>query len=345
MGKRTLLIASLGAAALVLGAVAAYAWDSSRDDLIAQGVRVGGVDVGGMRASAARVALDKELVTPLSRPVTVTFEGRRWRLPSQRVGLHADVDGMIEAALDASREGGIFARLWRSVTGGEVDSQQPPLVAYSDRRLRDFVRDVAVAVGRKPRSASVQATASSLQPVQERDGRRLESAELRAAIRRELDVPAGDRVVEARARTLKPAVTGDELAEQYPWYITVDRSGFTLRLFKRLALFKTYRVAIGAAGYETPTGLYNIQSKQIDPVWHVPKKKWAGKLAGRVIPPGPDNPLKARWMGIYNGAGIHGTESINSLGRAASHGCVRMAIPDVIDLYDKVPAGTPVFIA
>ena len=80
--------------------------------------------------------------------------------------------------------------------------------------------------------------------------------------------------------------------------------------------------------------------------WSVPNKPWAGALAGKVIPGGtPDNPLKARWMGIYNGAGIHGTDQVGSLGSAASHGCVRMAIPDVIELYDQVEVASPVYIA
>ena len=60
------------------------------------------------------------------------------------------------------------------------------------------------------------------------------------------------------------------------------------------------------------------------------------------IPGGvPDNPLKARWLGIFDGAGIHGTDETYSLGHAASHGCIRMAIPDVIELYDQVPVGAP----
>ena len=82
----------------------------------------------------------------------------------------------------------------------------------------------------------------------------------------------------------------------------------------------------------------------MDPVWNVPDSAWAGDLAGQTIPPGPENPLKARWMGIFDGAGIHGTTDTASLGSAASHGCVRMAIPDVIDLYDRVDVGTPIYI-
>ena len=74
----------------------------------------------------------------------------------------------------------------------------------------------------------------------------------------------------------------------------------------------------------------------------MPHSAWAGDLAGTVVPGGaPDNPLKARWLGIFDGAGIHGTDETYSLGHAASHGCIRMAIPDVIELYDQVPVGAP----
>jgi lipoprotein-anchoring transpeptidase ErfK/SrfK len=76
----------------------------------------------------------------------------------------------------------------------------------------------------------------------------------------------------------------------------------------------------------------------------VPNSAWAGALAGKLIPPGPDDPIKARWMGIFDGAGIHGTDEVSSIGHAFSHGCVRMLIPDVIDLYDRVSVGTPVYI-
>jgi lipoprotein-anchoring transpeptidase ErfK/SrfK len=139
-------------------------------------------------------------------------------------------------------------------------------------------------------------------------------------------------------------VTTSEVADKYPTYMVVNRSNFTLTLYKNLKEEKQYTVAIGAQGFDTPTGLYHIQDKQVDPVWSVPDSAWAGDLAGQTIPAGPDNPLKARWMGIFDGAGIHGTTDTASLGSAASHGCVRMAIPDVIDLYDRVDVGTPIYI-
>ena len=78
----------------------------------------------------------------------------------------------------------------------------------------------------------------------------------------------------------------------------------------------------------------------------MPNSAWAGKLAGTTIPAGdPGNPIKARWLGIFDGAGIHGTDNEASIGTAASHGCVRMRIPEVIELYDQVPVGAPIYIA
>jgi lipoprotein-anchoring transpeptidase ErfK/SrfK len=79
----------------------------------------------------------------------------------------------------------------------------------------------------------------------------------------------------------------------------------------------------------------------------VPKSAWAGALAGKVIPPGPQDPIKARWMAFNGGAGIHGIDpsEYGTIGHNASHGCVRMRIPDVIALYARSPVGTPVFVA
>jgi lipoprotein-anchoring transpeptidase ErfK/SrfK len=152
--------------------------------------------------------------------------------------------------------------------------------------------------------------------------------------------------VRAPVHVKKPKVTIAQLADKYPTILVADRVNFKLRLYKRLKLAKEYTVAVGAVGFDTPAGLYHIQNKAVDPAWSVPHSAWAGDLAGTVVPGGsPDNPLKARWLGIFDGAGIHGTDETYSLGHAASHGCIRMAIPDVIDLYPQVPVGTPIYIA
>jgi lipoprotein-anchoring transpeptidase ErfK/SrfK len=149
----------------------------------------------------------------------------------------------------------------------------------------------------------------------------------------------------AHTRIVEPTVTSSQLADKYPWYVVVNRPAFRLTVYEHLKPKKTFTVAVGRAGLETPAGLYHVEDKQVNPSWHVPNSAWAGDLAGKVIPPGPQDPIKARWLGIYNGAGIHGTDELGSLGTAASHGCIRMAIPDVIQVYDWVPLGAPVFIA
>ena len=159
-------------------------------------------------------------------------------------------------------------------------------------------------------------------------------------------MPGVERQVKAAVRTTKPKVTQAELAEKYPSMLVADRANFKLRFYRNLKLQKTYTVAVGAGRLRHPGGLYHIQNKAVNPAWSVPNSDWAGVLAGTVVPGGvPENPLKARWLGIYDGAGIHGTDQTYSLGTAASHGCIRMAIPDVIELYDQVPVGAPVYIA
>ena len=100
-----------------------------------------------------------------------------------------------------------------------------------------------------------------------------------------------DRTVTAPVQTVKPEVTTDELAQKYPTYLTIDRGAFQLRLWKNLKLVKTYTIAVGQQGLETPAGTYTIDDKQVNPSWHVPDSAWAGEpRRDRSIPPGPDEP-------------------------------------------------------
>ena len=123
--------------------------------------------------------------------------------------------------------------------------------------------------------------------------------------------------------------------------IVVDLSATSLTLIRDGKTVKTYRVAIGQPQYPTPTGSFKIVSKQKNPTWIPPDSPWAAGLGE--IPPGPGNPLGTRWIGTTApGVGIHGTYADWSIGSAASHGCLRMHIPDVEDLYERVSVGMPV---
>jgi lipoprotein-anchoring transpeptidase ErfK/SrfK len=325
------------------GAVAAYAYDSSRDDVIADGVTIAGVDVGGMKVGEARALVARELREPLERPIAVVHAGQRFSLSARGAGIHADVAGMVDEALQRSRDGSIFSRVARDITGGDENAQVPPRVTYDQGAIDRLVKRVSRRLDRKAQDAQVDFP--SLEKVKERDGLKVNAGLLRQRLAQALTIPGVGRRVKAPVEVTHPKVTQAQLADKYPVVLVADRANFKLRLYKQLTLVKEYTVAVGAIGFDTPAGLYHIQNKAVNPTWTVPHSAWAGDLAGKVVPPGPDNPLKARWLGIFDGAGIHGTDETYSLGHAASHGCLRMAIPDVIELYDQVPVGAPIYIA
>jgi len=330
---------------LIGGAVAAYAYDGSQKNEIAEGVTISGVDVSGMNGQQATRAVTAKVLAPQRKPVTVKFEDEKFILPADELKIRADVDASVEKAMDESRSGSLPERVLRQITGDKLDADIQVSVAYSRSAVNQFVREVASAVQVDPVDASVSAGPDSLSVVKASDGHKLRDVLLTEQLTSLLDEGNGGRTIKAQTNVLKPAVNTAEVAAQYPTYLTLSRGGYQLKLWRNLELEKTYTVAVGKIGLETPAGLYSIQNKQVDPAWHVPDSDWAGDLAGEVIPGGvPENPLKARWMGIFDGAGIHGTSDEGSLGSAASHGCVRMAVTDVVDLYDRVDVGTPIYI-
>jgi lipoprotein-anchoring transpeptidase ErfK/SrfK len=208
-----------------------------------------------------------------------------------------------------------------------------------------FVKSVGGHIDEDPVDATISIGSGGVQKVDSKDGRELDTEALKNDVAGELVEPTADHRIDAPVEHIEAKVSTAELAKKYPSVIIINRGGFQLTLYKNLRVAKTYRIAVGRQGLETPAGQYNIQDKQVNPSWHVPNSAWAGDLAGQVIPPGPADPIKARWMGIAGGAGIHGTDDVGSLGSAASHGCIRMAIPDVINLFDQVEVGDPVFIS
>jgi hypothetical protein len=344
VGRKTILIlasVALLVAALVVGG--AYAYDQSRAGKIAEGVTIDGIDVGGMDAEEAEAKVRRELLRPLDKPLRATFHDQKWSLPVEKLKVRADIEGAVTRAVDVSREGDLPTRLGRYLGGNELEVGISAHVDYSTSAINKFVRHIAEELNQEPRDASVDPTADTLEVVASQPGRKLRDVRLTDELR-EAVTAGGPRTVHVHVHKTPPEVTTEEVAERYPSYLTLDRANFTLRLYRDLELTKTYTVAVGQEGLETPEGTYEIQAMEEEPTWYVPESDWAGDLAGQVIPPGPDNPIKARWMAIFEGAGIHGTEETASLGSAASHGCVRMSIPDVEELYDEVEVGTPIFI-
>jgi lipoprotein-anchoring transpeptidase ErfK/SrfK len=275
----------------------------------------------------------------------VFHRGKHWFvLTTPQAGVVVHIRQTVADAMDRSRSGWFLARAVRSLTGGKVEADLTPKITYSKAAVDDFIGEIRSQTDLEPKDAKVTPSSVGLSVAGGSEGAELAVRWLRSELERALVRPTAPRRFRLPVRRLEPKLTIAKLREKYPSYITVDRGNYTLRVFQQLKPARSYTIAVGQVGLETPAGVYHIQDKQVNPPWHVPNSAWAGDLAGQVIPPGPDDPLKARWMGIFAGAGIHGTEDIGSLGSAASHGCIRMSIPDVVDLYDRVEVGTPIYI-
>jgi lipoprotein-anchoring transpeptidase ErfK/SrfK len=326
MRRRTTL---LTIALLLVAAPAA----SAQDPRIAPGVAAAGIDVSGLTLAEAanRIAFihQQRIESPLSTHVA----GRAFILRGK------DVDFKFDAAKSARRA--YNAGLVPHTTPVNV----PLYVKFKQAKINAYVDKVEKTVARAPRDARVDIKLTRIGKIESRDGRTIDKAALAKTVAAVLSDPALDRKPRPALVPVKPKITTAGLTKAYGTIITIDRANFKLRLFKNLKLSKTYGVAVGLPAYSTPTGRYSIANKAVNPAWTAPDSDWAGAYRNEVVAGGSaENPLKARWMGIVNGVGIHGTGAPGSIGSRASHGCIRMTVPDVIDLYPRVPVGTPVLI-
>jgi hypothetical protein len=140
----------------------------------------------------------------------------------------------------------------------------------------------------------------------------------------------------ARAQSTESA-SNDEAASDSPVRkIVVSIPDRKLALIQDGEVIRVYPVAVGALESPTPEGEFQIVNRLTSPTYYHP---------GKVIGPGADNPLGTRWMGLnLKGFGIHGTNVPSSIGKAASHGCVRMAKKDLEELFELVQVGDLVMI-
>ena len=121
--------------------------------------------------------------------------------------------------------------------------------------------------------------------------------------------------------------------------LVVQRSQRRVVVYKGKKVVAKYPIAVGKPGWETPVGGFTVINKEENPIFKSFK-------TGVIIEPGPDNPLGVRWIGIWTDGktqlGFHGTDQPELIGKAVSHGCMRMHNKDVIALYKYVAIGTVV---
>ena len=321
------------AIAVALTASPASAAPPPPNEPIAPGVTAAGVDLSGLTVDQAAERLES-LRERLERGgVLVAVTDIQFKLSSAAANVAFDTLTTAKRAIYAGR----------AAQGMPVEV--PLAVTHSQRAVQRFVARIDRRVRRAARDARAIITLRRVRVTHSRRGRKIDAAKLAKQLGAALVDPRIERVFKVKVRKVKPRLDADQARKTVSTVITIQQSKFTLRLFKNLRVVKTYKVAVGQPAYPTPNGRFAIQSKQIDPVWSVPNSPWAGELAGTTVSGGSAaNPLKARWMGIANGVGIHGTGQDWSIGTRASHGCIRMHVADVKRLYRRVKVGTPVLI-
>jgi lipoprotein-anchoring transpeptidase ErfK/SrfK len=141
--------------------------------------------------------------------------------------------------------------------------------------------------------------------------------------------------IAAAERALAQTTAAPEPQPDAPRRIVISIPAMTLELVENSELVKSYRIAVGKRSTPTPTGTFQIASMVKEPTWYGPR--------GEIAKPGPKNPVGTRWIGLdRKGYGIHGTNAPGSMGRAASHGCIRLRNADAEDLFQRVRVGDQV---
>lgn len=286
---------------------------------IQTGVTIQGTDVGGMTAKEAKAAVRAAVRTPF----VLTFRARTLEATPWQVGARSRVALAVQNALVAL-----------------PDTDVPLPVSVDFGQLRHYVDKLDRLLSREPRDARVRL--SHLRPhlTKSRKGFDILKHPTRRLLRDEIRAKARGPVA-IQYRYVKPAIT----RYNFKPVIVIRRGSHRLYLYKgtHLSLRASFGVAVGQPIYPTPLGKFTIVTMQRNPWWYPPDTAWAAGASP--IPPGPGNPLGTRWMGLSaSGVGIHGTPDAASIGYSASHGCIRMAIPEAEWLFTKLRVGATVFI-
>jgi len=288
--------------------------------VVPPGVEVGGVEVGGLIAVQAR----EKLSETYGQTIHLAYGDRQWRVRPARFGAAAAMDEAVDAAI-----------------GADPNAEIALDVVVNPKAVRKYVRRIDRAVSTPAEDAELVGLGANYAPKVRagKTGRAVDRKKLTAFLLGALRSQYRGARITVPTVPVQPTVGPRDLGP----VIVIRRGSNHLTLYDGAARVRDFTVATGAAQYPTPLGDYEIVVMERDPTWNPPDSDWAKDA--KPIPPGPGNPLGTRWMGISAPAvGIHGTPDAASLGYSASHGCIRMAIPEAEWLFEHVEVGTPVYI-
>ena len=288
--------------------------------LIQPGVTIGSVLVGGLTQAEARELIERRFLKPLTLVVSPT---RKVRAQPGELGVTAQLRDAVKLAVRVRREGFLV----------------PLKVEVATSKLERFLTRLGNETHREPVDSRL--ILRKLKPFATKSvpGRRLKETVALREIRQSLKLHAREPI-QLPFEYVRPKVTESDLGK----LIVIQRDSKRLLFYESAKLVRAFRIATGLPSYPTPLGKFEIINRWRNPWWYPPPGSiWA---AGKEpVPPGPGNPLGTRWMGISAPyVGIHGTPDAASIGYSASHGCIRMLVPEAEWLFERVEIGTPVYI-
>jgi lipoprotein-anchoring transpeptidase ErfK/SrfK len=307
------------------------------------GVTIGGVDVSGMTRTEAIAAVRDAAAITLSEPLTVSVGHQHWTVTPETLGRRAAVAASVRDALAAGDDLGTFDRAWHRIRGSSLGLDVPLTYDTQGDAIEKLVATIAAKVAVDPQNAALQLNAAmtDVEPLHAKNGMKLNVGQATQKIAAALEDGASKLSLDTRS--VAPTVTDDSLGRTIVVRIDQNR----LYLYDGFNVLRSFTVATAKPGFTTPDGDWKIYDKRVDPTWYNPAVDGWGADLPAVIPGGPGNPMGPR--AIYITAPglirIHGTTDDASIGRYASHGCIRMHNEEVIQLYDMIDVGDHVLIA
>ena len=344
LGKRNtprviLVLGTVLLCALMAGLLSCLlAQDISAFGRFPQGSTVCGVDVSGLTRGKALDKCERDLAQVATKPLSLKIDDEAYQITPEEISLKLDINAMVNETYDRAWSVNIFERMARRFLKKPKTVSVPLVAEYNEELVQQFVQTAMSSIDRPPSNAYIDVSSGIGMIAPAKDGRKADFEQLLAQTKKALGTTG--RTVDVQVERSPPTITD----EGFGRYILVNLGSHSLSLYNRDTLLASYPIAVGSPEFPTCIGQWAVVKMEKNPTWHNRGPAWAENMPDS-IPPGPGNPLGTRAMHL-NGGGvlIHGTTSTWSIGRSASHGCIRMYMGDVEALFDQVELNIPVYI-
>lgn len=326
-----------------------YYNDKAHAGIVPDGVTLSGREsLGSMDKEAVTAAITSKADELLKTPLVVSFDSSRTQEAELSTFVSIHTDKMVAEAMDVRSNATLEERLRLDVLKTSINHDIGIDYTIDEKGVADYVTKLAKRYNRKKVSATITQKNGKIVITKSGNGFEVDTEATKAGIIAAITsafeqsaFPASLSAAVAGENTT-PKTTADSLSDTPAIVVTLSKR--QVALYNGEKSIKTYSCAIGQPGHETPVGNWKIVQKRKNPIWRNPGSEWSKDMPA-TIGPSASSPLGLRALNLnVSGIRLHGTVSINSIGTAASHGCMRMRNSDIIDLFDRVDVGTKVFI-